>query len=157
MKFIVDSMLGDVARWLRMLGYDTLYSRNYEDWEILRIAAKDDRVIITRDLGLFRRARKRGLKAVYIEPSDMSDMLANIARRTGIELNFKPNRTRCPYCNTELEIITKAEALSFVPPSVGAKYDVFWRCPKCGKVFWQGNHWKTINSILESAKMKIGR
>jgi len=84
-------------------------------------------------------------------------MLADIARRTGADLSFKPNKTRCPYCNTELEIITKAEALSFVPPSVGARYSKFWKCPKCGKVFWQGNHWRTINNILELAKMKVGR
>jgi len=157
MRFIVDSMLGDIARWLRMLGYDTLYSRKYEDWEILKIADRDGRIIITRDIGLFNKARKKGLKVVYVEPSSISDMLASIARKTGLELYFKPNKTRCPYCNTELEVLAKAEALSLVPSFIGVKYDRFWCCPKCNKVFWQGRHWKTINSILESAKMKVGR
>jgi len=155
LRFIVDSMLGDVARWLRMLGYDTLYSKRYKDYEILRIAERDDRVIITRDLGLMRRAFKRGLKVVHIDTTDIEDALVTIALRTGIDVKFKENETRCPHCNTRLVVISKAEALSLVPPSVGAKYDKFWKCPKCGKVYWQGNHWKTINTILENVNKKV--
>ena len=158
MRFIADAMLGDVARWLRMLGYDTLYSRNFKDFEIISLAEKEDRVILTRDVGLARRARKRGLKVILIYPDeDISDILVKIALRTGIELRFRENETRCPQCNTKLTVINKAEALSLVPPTIGAKYDKFWKCPKCGKIYWQGNHWRTINNIINEVNKKLVR
>ncbi len=144
-------MLGDIARWLRMLGYDTLYSRSYEDWEILRIAKRDSRVILTRDVALYRRARKMGLDAVLIESDSTERVLAKIALRTGIDLSFKENVTRCPYCNVLLARLSKAEALSYVKPEVATKYDKFWLCPRCGKVYWQGNHWDTIREVLRRA------
>ncbi len=151
MRFICDSMLGDIARWLRMLGYDTLYSRSYEDWEILRIARRDSRVILTKDVALYRRARKLGLKAVLIEEDSTESTLAKIALRTGIDLGFKENSTRCPYCNVLLVKLSKAEAISYVKHEVAAKYDKFWLCPRCGKVYWQGNHWETIREVLRRA------
>lgn len=155
MRFILDSMLGDIARWLRMLGHDTLYSKNYEDWKILRIAEKEDRVIVTRDSGLFRRARMKGLKAVLVEPGRTEDVIAEIALRTGIDLRFDPSRTRCPYCNTQLVVIPKAEALSFLPAKVVSTYDKFWKCPKCNRIYWQGTHWKTIREVLEKANQIV--
>ncbi len=157
-KFIVDAMLGDVARWLRILGYDTKYSRSYDDNDVLRIAEREGRVIVTRDTGLFRRAIKRRLKAVLLNPDDeIEDALLKISLRTGIDPSFKPNETRCPLCNTRLVTISKAEALSLVPASVGTRYDKFWKCPKCGKVYWQGNHWRTIERIIDEVQKRLLR
>ncbi len=155
MKFIADAMLGSLARWLRMLGYDTLYSRSFNDNQILKLAQKEGRIILTRDIALVRRARKKGIKAILIDTSDIEEALYKIALRTGIEVSFKPNSTRCPYCNTLLVTISKAEAISLVPASVGTKYDKFWKCPKCGRVYWQGNHWRTINEILKKVNEKL--
>ncbi len=155
-KFIVDSMLGDLARWLRMLGYDTSYSRRFEDWRILHLAEKEGRIIVTRDRGLFIRARKKGLDAVLIFPEFTTEQsLARIAVKTGIKLSFDPERTRCPYCNVRLVKLTRAEALSLVPPRVVTAYETFWRCPKCGRVYWKGSHWKTINEVLKKANELI--
>ncbi len=158
MKFIADSMLGSLARWLRILGYDTLYYRNVEDWKLLQIAKSDGRVLLTRDLGLYRKALKKGVMCVYLESSDIAESLALMARKLGISLRFDGNNTRCPLCNTLLVLIPRAEALHLIPPEVGRKYENFWRCPKCMKVFWQGNHWGTIGKILEDANelMKVG-
>jgi len=155
MEFVVDSMLGDIARWLRMLGQDTLYSSRFEDWRILRIAEKEGRIIVTRDRGLFARAKKKGLRVVLIELGRIEEQIAEIALRTGIELSFDPNKTRCPYCNTRLVKLSKAEALSFLPAKVVSAYDEFWRCPKCGRIYWQGSHWKTINEVLKRANALI--
>jgi uncharacterized protein with PIN domain len=155
MKFIVDAMLGKLAKWLRILGYDVLYSNKYSDWQILRRAEKEGRVIVTRDKTLYRRAIKKGLTAIltpYGEDADLVDALAAVALSTGISLDFDPSRTRCPICNVRLERISKAEALSYVPKDIWSKYDEFWRCPKCGKIYWRGRHWKTITDKLERAK-----
>ncbi|MEM2025047.1 MAG: DUF5615 family PIN-like protein, partial [Desulfurococcaceae archaeon] len=86
-KFVVDTMLGSLARWLRILGYDTLYEREIEDWQILRRAELESRVIITRDRGLHNKAMKHGLRSILIWEEDMSDRLAHIAVIAGIKLS----------------------------------------------------------------------
>lgn len=155
MKFIADTMLGNLARWLRILGYDTLYSSSFEDWKLLRVAEEEGRVLLTKDESLFRRARARGLSSILITSNEIAEMLAYVATKTGIELSFNPSRTRCPECNTLLMKISKAEALSLLSNEVVAKYEEFWRCGKCGKIYWRGNHWRTINSVLEKANKLI--
>ncbi|MGC8975448.1 MAG: Mut7-C RNAse domain-containing protein [Thermoprotei archaeon] len=155
MKFIADTMLGNLARWLRILGYDTLYSSFFEDWKLLRYAEEEERILLTRDESLYRRARARGLGTVLITSDDIAEMLVQVAIKTGIELSFNPSRTRCPECNTLLIKISRAEALSLLGGDLVTKYEEFWRCGKCGKIYWQGNHWKTINSILERANKLI--
>lgn len=157
MKFVADTMLGNLARWLRLLGYDTLYSSSFEDWRLLRITEEEKRTLLTRDESLFRRARAKGLSVVLIMYDDIAEMLAYVAAKTGIELSFNPSRTRCPECNTLLAKISRAEALSLLGNNVATKYDEFWRCGKCGKIYWQGNHWKTINLILEKANNLINK
>ncbi len=156
MNFIADSMLGNLVRWLRLLGYDTLYFRNVEDWKLLEMAKGDGRILLTKDLALYRKALKKGVTSVYIESSNVAEALALIAKKLGIRLRFDGDNTRCPLCNTLLMIIPKAEALHLISPEVSRKYDVFWRCPKCLKVFWQGNHWSTIEKILEEANTLVG-
>lgn len=155
MRFVADTMLGNLARWLRILGYDTLYSSSFEDWRLLRIAEEEERILLTRDESLFRRAKTRGLSAVLITSDDIAEMLAYVATKTGIELSFNSSRTRCPECNTLLMKISRAEALSLLENNVATKYEDFWRCGRCGKIYWQGNHWKTISLILEKASKLI--
>lgn len=150
-KFVADSMLGNLARWLRLLGYDTLYFRNAEDWKLLHLAEDDERVLLTKDLGLYRKAVKKGITSIYIESSDVAESLATLSKKLGIRLMFDKSNTRCPLCNTLLVVISKAEALHLIPKDVGRKYENFWKCPKCSKVFWQGNHWDTIGRVINEA------
>ncbi len=151
-RFIVDTMLGNVARWLRMLGYDTLYNRKYEDWRILQIAEKENRIIITRDRGLHRRALNRGLKSIYLEIDDMAERLAYIAYIAGIRLYIDLEKSRCPICNGELRKVSKEEVKDKVPPRVYRLHDDFWICTRCGKVYWIGSHWRKIEEILAKAR-----
>ncbi len=150
--FIVDTMLGNLARWLRILGYDTLYDRRYEDWRILRIAEKENRIIITRDRGLHRRALNRGLKSILIEVDNIAERLAYIALMTGIRLYVDLSKSRCPICNTQLIKISKEKVRDKVPPKVYKLHDDFWICPRCGKVYWIGSHWRKIEEILDNAR-----
>jgi len=158
-KVVVDSMLGNLARWLRVLGYDTEYSRKMQDGDILSLAIRDSRIIITRDLGLHRRAIKKNLMSVYIPPelTEIADMLTLIAEKLGLSIDFDKGNTRCPLCNNRLSIVPKAQIASLVPPEVLNKYDTFWYCSKCRKVYWQGNHWKTISDTLEIVKSRLNR
>lgn len=156
-KIVVDNMLGNLARWLRVLGYDTVYSRKMQDSDILEIAIRENRVIITRDRGLHRRAVKKNLKSIYISPglTDVVDILTLVAKSLNLAIRFDKGNTRCPLCNAKLDVVPKAQIASLVPPEVLNKYDIFWYCAKCHKAYWQGNHWKTINDAIEIIKSKL--
>jgi uncharacterized protein with PIN domain len=139
-KFVVDAMLGKLARWLRILGYDTSYDPKYEDWKIIKIAEDEKRIIITRDRGLCQRAKKRGLECFYIIPgTEIEDMLARLALKYNLDLTLDPNFSRCSVCNGILRKID----------------DNLWECSKCGKKYWKGAHWRTMENILIRAKSKI--
>ncbi len=151
-KFIADTMLGEVARWLRILGYDTLYSKTYTDRQIVEIAGRSGRIILTRDKGLYIMAKKRGIRALYISSTNITDRLAEIVSALGITLIADPARSRCPECNSPLvEVRDKEKVKDRVPPKALELYDVFYICPRCGRVYWEGGHWKNIRRVIKEA------
>jgi len=158
-RVVVDTMMGNLARWLRVLGVDTEYSRRFTDSEILSVALREGRVVITKDLGLHRRALKLGLRSVYMPPdtTDVVEMLVIVARDLGLVIEFDKGSTRCPICNTKLSVVSKAQVSTIVPPEVLNRYDTFWYCPRCHKAYWQGNHWKTISDVIEKARSRLSR
>ncbi|MEZ0393555.1 MAG: Mut7-C RNAse domain-containing protein [Desulfurococcaceae archaeon] len=151
-KFVVDAMLGGVARWLRLLGYDTVYRKDLADWEILRIAERDGRIVVTRDRGLHRRALKRGLTSIYLWQDDMAERLAHLAATAGIRLSVDLERSRCPLCNGELRKVSKEAVKDKVPRRVYELYSDFWMCTRCGQVYWIGGHWRGIENELSKAR-----
>ncbi len=155
LKFVVDTMLGDLARWLRILGYDTKYSRSYEDWQLLRIAENENRVLLTRDRGLYWRARRKGLQAVLVTSDDIAGRLYEVSKKYPIRLYVDFTLTRCSICNTPLIKVNKEEVKDNVPRPVYEKYHDFWICPRCSKVYWRGSHWIKIEEILSQVRGMI--
>ena len=153
-KFIVDAMLGSLAKWLRLLGYDTLYSTSYNDAQIISIAARAKRIVVTSDKGLYRRAIKAGLRAVLLPESSVTESLARLASAGLIELRVDPSKSRCPLCNGVLKEVTDKNLVrGRVPPGALAKYSKFYVCTRCGHVYWEGGHWRNIRRIVEEAKL----
>lgn len=152
-KFIADAMLGHVVRWLRLLGYDAIYYRAIDDWKLIEIAKDEGRILLTRDLGLFRRAKKENVKTLFIEDPSIAKVLAVLSLKYNVKLEFDKNDTRCIYCNTLLRYTTSLiDVTHKVSKEIILKYKEFWICPSCGKVYWQGDHWKTIDEILVKAR-----
>jgi len=156
-RFVADAMMGEVTRWLRIMGYDVLYSRNYSDAQVLSIAEKTGRTIITRDRGLYSRARRRGLRAVYIESDDIAGRLAELKLKANVKLRLDPSRSRCPECNTPLVEVAKEKVRGRVPPKVYEQQEVFYVCPRCARVYWVGSHWRNMRRILEEAERLASR
>ncbi len=153
-KFIVDAMLGSLAKWLRLLGYDTLYSTSYNDAQIISIAARAKRIMVTSDKGLYRRAIRAGLRAVLLPESGVTESLARLASAGLIELRVDPSKSRCPLCNGVLKEVTDKNLVrGRVPPGALAKYSKFYVCTRCGHVYWEGGHWRNIRRIVEEAKL----
>lgn len=147
-------MLGGLARWLRMLGQDVVYSVKLDDNEFLDLIKKEGRVLLTRDLELYKRAIARGLEALYVEDKTESGRLAEVAKRYSVPLEIDMNRAHCPICNTKVQLATKDELKDRLQTNTYAHYNQFWRCPNCGQIYWQGAHWKQIIKTLTEAQQK---
>ncbi len=155
MKFLVDGMLGKLARWLRMLGHDVSYSVQFNDSELLEFAKRDERILLTKDLELYKRAIGRGLAAYYVEGKNESERLAEVAKRYSLQLTIDMNRSHCPVCNTNLKVASKEQLQGELEKNTFTYYDKFWKCPNCGQIYWQGAHWTQINYTLSQARLKL--
>jgi hypothetical protein len=150
MKFIADGMLGKLARWLRLAGHDVTYIGDLhalpeeQDDVLLERAKLEKRTLLTCDLALYRRARKAGVKSAFIEGKDVVSQLAEVSKHSGKKIEIDPENSRCPVCNGLLESAGVKEVKDLVPESVARAGREFWRCVKCGKIYWRGRHWKTI-------------
>jgi uncharacterized protein with PIN domain len=151
-KFIADGMLGSLARWLRMMGHDVEYSNGLDDDKLMTLAKKEERLLLTRDLELYKRSMAKGVEAFYVEGGSEAERLAALAERFGIVLEIDLKTSRCPRCNTMIQPVLKAHVEDRVEKNTYVHYDEFWECPRCKKVYWQGAHWPKIRDTLEDAK-----
>ncbi len=147
MQFILDGMLGRLARWLRMAGFDTLYCRDMDDDSLISESHVSQRVLLSRDMNLIQRAKKRGVEAHLIESERVQEQLIQIKDQLGIDL--KPSISRCPTCNGVLDEKTKEEVADKVPKDSLEAYNEFWVCRECGAVYWKGSHWGKILETLD--------
>jgi len=153
MYFLADGMLGRFARWLRLLGHDVEYLNKASDDELLEAALKENRVLLTCDLALYRLATARGADAFHVEGKTEAEKLANIARRFRIALEVDTKVSRCPICNSPIIRTTKNAVKGKIPRSTLKRYDEFWVCTGCGRCYWHGCHWKKIDEVLTKANM----
>jgi uncharacterized protein with PIN domain len=154
-KFIADGMLGKLTRWLRMLGHDVKYSNKLDDAELSVIAKKERRVLLTKDLELYQRAIAKSINAFYVEGETEAERLAGLAKRFKISLVIDLKNSRCPRCNTKLRSTSKEKLVGKVEKNTFTYYDDFWKCPKCGQIYWQGAHWGRIRATLEEAEENL--
>jgi uncharacterized protein with PIN domain len=152
LKFVADGMLGKLTRWLRMLGQDVKYSNNLDDPQLLIIAKKERRILLTRDFELYQRAIARGVDAFCLEGPTGEEKLAELAKRYDIRLEIDMASSRCPKCNSTVKHASREEAEDKVERSTFTHYKEFWKCPNCGQIYWQGAHWTRIRKTLSVAK-----
>ena len=146
MKFVVDCMLGKLAKWLKILGFDTLFFAKIGDDELLAIAEKEERVLLTRDNELFERAD--AASAFFIISEDWQDQLKQVLDRFKLRDKAKPY-SRCIECNAVLKALSRDKAKNLVTPFVYKNAAGFALCPVCGRVFWQGSHQKDMAAKIE--------
>jgi uncharacterized protein with PIN domain len=142
-RFWADEMLGSLARWLRIMGYDTVYERDRSDDHLLEAALGQGRVLLTRDIELAQRAAPRSL---LIESRDLDEQLQQV--RSAYGLKAQEELVRCTVCNGELRQVTKEEARGKVPDGSLEGNDEFFACSICGKMYWKGAHWRNIRKRL---------
>ena len=149
-RFIADSNVGKLARWLRIMGYDTLFFNNINDEQLISIALKEERVILTRDTQLMRRrlVSNGELKVILVQNDNPKEQLCQI--RQQLKLNSYPGQfTRCLECNQSLIPKTREEVKDLVPPYVFRTQSQYMQCPSCLRVYWRGTHWQRMRRELE--------
>jgi uncharacterized protein with PIN domain len=154
-KFVADGMLGSLSRWLRMMGHDVEYSTLLDEDALLALAKKEGRILLTKDLELYKRANAKKIDVFYVEGNNEADRLATLAERFDLGLEIDLRTSRCPKCNTPIQPAPKTCVANRVEKKTFTHYDEFWECPKCKKVYWQGSHWPKIQATLEDAKNRL--
>ncbi|TFG15042.1 hypothetical protein EU537_02035 [Candidatus Thorarchaeota archaeon] len=150
-RFIIDAMLGRLALWLRLAGVDTIYETDLEDDRIIKIAASENRTILTSDANLNQRAMKEGVQSMLVRGA-VDYRIAKIFHEFNISPEVDPDEARCSKCNGELVKIStdeKSKIREFVHKQTYDHYDVFWYCPDCDAVYFQGGYWDNIQKYME--------
>ena len=148
-RFIADVHLGTLARQLRLLGFDTAWDRDRDDQEIIDVARRERRIILTRDKGILKNG---GVTHGYwLRATDPDAQLDEVIRALDLARNIKPYE-RCMECNGELEAMPRSDAARSVPLQVFLVYREFRRCTGCGRVYWRGSHLRRLDRIVERAR-----
>lgn len=145
--FLADGMLGRLARWLRLLGYDTEYDNHASDLELARRARAEGRVLLTRDRAL---AARRGLQTLLIDSERLEEQVRQVVETFGWPADAALSRCAC--CNVPLEEVEPEAVRELVPPHVLRTQRRFWLCRGCGRVYWQGSHVDSIRRRLGELK-----
>ena len=147
MKFLVDRMLGKLAKELRMLGYDTVYYRGESTYPLIKLAREEGRVMLTRNSQLIpKRPEDRILRVIEDKPALQ---LRELIQKKVISLNEENPFSRCLLCNTLLNEISREEAEGKVPDFIFYQQKEFFRCPQCLRIYWQGSHQAHMQRKIE--------
>jgi len=150
MKFIVDNNVGKLAKWLRMMGYDTLFFDGSDDWEMVRTALAEGRVILTRDTQIMRRrvVTSGRLKVILIKSDEPEQQMRQVVETLNLDCQFRPFAI-CLECNQPLEERSKQQVQDLVPPYVFRTQSQYMECPACHRIYWRGTHWQRMTKRLE--------
>ncbi len=144
-RFVLDTHLGRLAAYLRLLGFDTLYRNDAGDHELARLAG-EGRILLTRDAGLLKHGSVT--HGYFIRETEPRRQVAEVVRRFQLERHMRPF-TRCLRCNQVLERL-EGDPPACVPAGVRERYTEFWRCPGCGRHYWQGSHYWRMQAWLRT-------
>ena len=148
-KFILDVNLGKLARKLRLLGFDSLYSNTYDDKDIIETALAEKRIILTRDIGILKNKRiTHGywLRSVY---SDMQTK--EIVKKFDLYSAIHPFQI-CMNCNGKIEHIAKEAVIEQLLPNTRKAFNTFFICHNCGKIYWQGSHYQRMKIFIQKIR-----
>jgi uncharacterized protein with PIN domain len=149
LRFVADVHLGTLARYLRLLGLDTLWDRDASDDELARVAARDGRVLLTRDRGLLK--RKLVDRGLFVRDDDPVEQAVDLVTRLDLADRVSPF-TRCTVCNGSLVHAHKASIAEQLEPRTLRDVDEFVQCTECGRIYWQGSHHARLRALVDEIR-----
>ena len=150
-KFIADNNVGKLARWLRVIGYDTLLFKQKDDNKMIKIALSEGRVILTRDTQIMKRrlVTSGKVRAMLIRQDDTEEQLQETVKNLNLNYHFNPF-SLCLECNQALISRSKEQVQNLVPPHVFKTQNQYMECPACHRIYWQGTHWQAMIKELNT-------
>jgi uncharacterized protein len=144
-KFVLDVHLGTLARYLRMIGFDSKYQNNFIDNEMVNISLKENRTILTRDKGILK--RNQVTHGYWVRNENPELQLKEVADRFCLT-NQVREFDRCLDCNSRLEKVDKESIITKLPLRVRQRQNDFWHCKECDKIFWRGSHFEKMKKMI---------
>jgi uncharacterized protein with PIN domain len=148
-RFVLDTHLGRLAAYLRMLGFDSLYRNDSADATLARLSAEDRRILLTCDRKLLM--RKVITHGYYVRARQPKQQLLEVLARFDLFNALQPF-SRCMHCNGLLRPVDKEMIAAHLLPRTRAHYDKFWQCPDCHKIYWQGSHYQRMQQLIEAVQ-----
>ena len=152
--FILDVHLGKLAKYLRMLGFDTLYRNDNDDPEIIRISLSEHRIILTRDIGLLK--VKTVSHAYFVRSQHPKGQLAEVLKYFDLYQAIDPFN-RCIKCNGQLEPVEKEKIIHRLEPLTIKYFNEFYRCTDCQSIFWEGSHYEHMQHFILAIQNPVDR
>lgn len=146
LKFILDIHLGKLSKYLRLLGFDSLYRNDYKDREIVNLSLADNRIILTRDKGLLK--IKEVVRGYWVRNTNPERQLKEILKRFDLKTLITPFSI-CMMCNGKIERIDKKEIRERIDQPIFSRFDEFFFCKDCGKIYWKGSHYKSMIKFID--------
>lgn len=146
-------MLGTLAKWLRVYGFDTFFANSdLEDKDLIELAKKEERILVTRDKALAQVAKRENLKVFEVNSTDIDDQLSQVLNGISVSVDEKQFFSRCLLCNSPIHMIDKQKVKDRVPERVYKNNRRFWFCSKCKKIYWRGSHHDNMLKKIKSMK-----
>ncbi len=156
MTFFVDAMLGNIAKKLRLLGYDSKYFSDIDDEQLIDTAKKEDRIIISKDENLIKKAKKLGMKPVFIMKNNEMDQFLEIISQLNLNISqINGDTARCPKCNSDTESVDKESIKETIPQMIYQINLKFWKCSACDQIYWEGTHIKNLQKFLDKINERL--
>jgi len=152
LRFVVDVHAGKLAKALRMLGFDVIYDNNYSDYKIAEIAADDNRIVITRDIGLLKHNKIKW--GHWLRFQHIDEQIIEVVRKYNLKNKIHPFE-RCIECNGKIESVRKEEIYELLPLNTREHFNEFYRCHECKKVYWKGSHHTNMLRKIDIITRKI--
>lgn len=155
-KFFVDSMFGNIAKKLRILGFDSEYYSDIKDEILIESAKKENRIIISRDSDLVKKAQKLGLRCIFVSKNKEIEQFVEIIKNTQIILPWVTGDTaRCPKCNSIIENVHKSSLKECIPNRVFEENERFWKCTGCNQLYWDGTHITRLQKFVDEINERL--
>lgn len=145
-KFVLDTHLGKLAKYLRLLGFDTLYKNDYQDEQLAEISSQQQRILLSRDRGLLK--RKIVEYGHYVRHTQPLQQLTEITQWLDMRKHIKPF-TRCTHCNGLLQRVSKKAIASQLAPKTRKYYNEFKQCADCKQIYWKGTHYQRLKQLVK--------
>jgi uncharacterized protein with PIN domain len=154
-KFIADNNVGKLARWLRLIGYDTVLLKQKDDAQMIMIALVENRVILTKDAQFMKRrvVANGTLKTLHIEEDNHEVQVQEVVETLSLDYDYRPF-SRCPECNRALAARDKEDVKDLIPVRVFETQTQYTQCPACHRIYWRGTHWQAMGKKLKDLQAR---